>query len=248
MIQNFDDQRRNKIGYKIRKLSGANMDIDLSSSKDQVSWEQDQCPWNQEDEEDEHRCAVKNTSICLYFCGINYLDTVLCCYPNNNPFRQENKINLEVDVRGPLLGKSRDCEPVIRSLQEWFGIEEANRQYLDDIDAIPTFLAYTDSTVVGFLTVKEHNSSTAEIQIMAVAPGLHRRGIGSGMLASVQHYLRERGIEFLQVKTLSDSHPDDNYAQTRIFYRSMGFKPLEEFPTLWGTENPCLLMIKSLHK
>jgi GNAT superfamily N-acetyltransferase len=246
MIQNFDHQRPNKLDYEFGILSGANMDIDLSSSKDQVSWEQDQCPWNQEDDEEDHRCAVKNTSICPYFCGINYLDTVLCCYPNRNPYLLENKTNPEVDVKGPLWGKSRECEPVVRSLPEWFGIEEAIRQYLDDIDAMPTFLANIDSTVVGFLTIKEHNSSTAEIQIMAVAPGYHRCGIGTGLLISVQYYLLKRGIEFLQVKTLSDSHPDENYARTRAFYASMGFKPMEEFLTLWGTENPCLQMIKSL--
>jgi hypothetical protein len=26
----------------------------------------------------------------------------------------------------------------------------------------------------------------------------------------------------------------------------MGFRPLEEFPELWGDANPCLQMIKSL--
>ena len=31
-----------------------------------------------------HKCAVKNTSICKYFCGIQYLDSVLCSYPNIN--------------------------------------------------------------------------------------------------------------------------------------------------------------------
>ena len=50
----------------------------------------------------------------------------------------------------------------------------------------------------------------------------------------------------LQVKTLSESHPDAGYAKTRAFYRAMGFHPLEEFKTLWGEANPCLLMVKKL--
>jgi hypothetical protein len=37
-----------------------------------------------------HRCAVKNTSICPYFCGIEYLDTLLCCYPNENPPKEKS--------------------------------------------------------------------------------------------------------------------------------------------------------------
>jgi len=67
----------------IRKLSGANMDIDLTSPKGQIGWQQDQCPWNQAEGSEQHRCAVKNVSICDYFRGIEYLDVVLCSYPNH---------------------------------------------------------------------------------------------------------------------------------------------------------------------
>ena len=73
----------------IQRLDGANMDIDLVSQKDQIGWKQDPCPWNAADDTSEHRCAVKNTSICPYFCGIEYLDYVLCCYPDENPLRDK---------------------------------------------------------------------------------------------------------------------------------------------------------------
>ncbi len=75
----------------IIKLRGANMDIDLATGQGVITWEQDQCPWNQNENTNEHKCAVKNISICPYFCGIEYLDTVLCCYPQANPMRQEKK-------------------------------------------------------------------------------------------------------------------------------------------------------------
>ena len=68
---------------KIKKLNGANMDIDLTS-ENKTSWEQMKCPWNQKDKSKKHKCAVKNISICPYFCGVEYLDKVLCCYPNKN--------------------------------------------------------------------------------------------------------------------------------------------------------------------
>jgi len=71
----------------IKKLDGANMDIDLSTPKDQIQWQQDKCPWNEAQGTGKHRCAVKNVSICPYFCGVEYLDTVLCCYPNENPLK-----------------------------------------------------------------------------------------------------------------------------------------------------------------
>ena len=75
----------------ITKLRGGNLDIDLATSKDQIEWQQDTCPWNQAEATDKHKCAVKNISICAYFCGIEYLDTVLCCYPHRNPFSEESE-------------------------------------------------------------------------------------------------------------------------------------------------------------
>jgi hypothetical protein len=62
------------------------MDIDLASSPGSIAWQQDYCPWNLAEHTDAHRCAVKNVSICPYFCGVEYMDTLLCCYPNENPF------------------------------------------------------------------------------------------------------------------------------------------------------------------
>ena len=59
---------------KINELKGANMDIDLVSNN--LEWPQDKCPWNVSENTKEHKCA------CKYFCGIKYLDTVLCSYPN----------------------------------------------------------------------------------------------------------------------------------------------------------------------
>lgn len=65
---------------KIKKIIGANMDIDFSNP----SFGNSRCPWNISENTDEHKCAVKDTSICKYFCGIQYLDSVLCSYPHEN--------------------------------------------------------------------------------------------------------------------------------------------------------------------
>ncbi len=69
---------QNKI---INRLQGANMDIDLTTNNNDISWSQDQCPWNKKDNTKQHKCAIKNVSICPYFRGVEYLDTVLCSYP-----------------------------------------------------------------------------------------------------------------------------------------------------------------------
>lgn len=65
---------------KINKLMGSNMDIDFSNA----DFGNSSCPWNIAYNSNEHKCAVKNTSICKYFCGIQYLDSVLCSYPYEN--------------------------------------------------------------------------------------------------------------------------------------------------------------------
>lgn len=70
----------------IRKLNGANMDVDLNSPEDLITWKQDSCPWNDTEQTLEHKGAIKNISVCQYYCGIEYLDSVLCCYPHENPF------------------------------------------------------------------------------------------------------------------------------------------------------------------
>jgi ribosomal protein S18 acetylase RimI-like enzyme len=149
-------------------------------------------------------------------------------------------------VKGPFRGQSSVCEPVLRSLPEWFGIEEATGRYIQDTERFPTFLAQTGDDVVGFLTLVEHSAYSAEIHVIAVRPEMHRKGVGAALVRAAERYLRQRGLEYLQVKTLSARHPDENYARTRRFYLAMGFQPLEEFPDLWGTENPCLQMIKGL--
>jgi hypothetical protein len=74
------------------KLDGANMDIDLTS-EDQTSWKQMKCPWNEKENVNTHKCAIKNVSICDYFCGIEYLDNVLCCFPDENILEDNNLVS-----------------------------------------------------------------------------------------------------------------------------------------------------------
>jgi hypothetical protein len=66
------------------------------------------------------------------------------------------------------------------------------------------------------------------------------------MLGVAEAWLRDRDIEYVQVKTLSPRHPDSGYVKTRAFYFAVGFRPLEEFPELWQPENPALQMVKAL--
>lgn len=65
---------------KIKAIIGSNMDIDFSNA----SFGNSTCPWNDAENTNAHKCAVKNTSICKYFCGVRFLDSVMCSYPYEN--------------------------------------------------------------------------------------------------------------------------------------------------------------------
>src|SRR5688500_2207184 len=75
---------------------------------------------------------------------------------------------------------------------------------------------------VGLVTLTRHFPETWEITRMAVHPGWHRRGLRGRMVGAAVARCREEGATTLLVKTLADSHPSEEYAQTRAFYRAMG--------------------------
>lgn len=132
---------------------------------------------------------------------------------------------------------------ILKKLPEWFGIPEAVDDYINYSSNMPLFAVYFQSKAVGFIVIKENNQYTAEIYVMGVDPNYHRRGIGRTLVSGIIKWCREQGYEYLQVKTLDESHPDKNYARTRKFYEAMGFRPLECIPELWGENNPCLIMV-----
>lgn len=139
-----------------------------------------------------------------------------------------------------------DCERILRALPAWFGIEEAIDEYVEQIARLPTWVASLDDEVVGFISVEMHTEKAAEIIVMGVLQDHHRQGIGAALVKAVEEELGRRGIEFLQVKTLSPGRESKAYEKTRHFYEAVGFAAVQEFPTLWGEANPCLQLMKSL--
>jgi len=137
--------------------------------------------------------------------------------------------------------RSRVCERVLRDLPEWFGIEDATTAYIRDVAELPTFAIDEDA----FLSLNVHTPRAAELYVMGVCRERHGQGLGTVLLGAGDAYLRERGVEYLQVKTLGPSRPDEGYERTRRFYEARGFVPLEEIHGLWE-HNPCLLLVKHL--
>ena len=141
---------------------------------------------------------------------------------------------------------SKEVEPILRALPEWFGIEDSTLEYIRDADTMPSMLVRDGDEVIGFITIKFHFPECADIWCMGILPKYHRTGTGRALLEALEAHLKKEGVKFLQVKTVSDGSPDKAYAKTRAFYKGVGFTPIEIFPTLWDEWNPALLMIKYL--
>ena len=149
---------------------------------------------------------------------------------------------MEVTAVEDAAARSDICRTVLEALPEWFGIDEAVQRYICDVADLPTFAVGSD----GLLALKQHTQAAAEIYVMGVRPESQGHGAGTALVEAAEDFLRERGVEFLQVKTLGPSHPSAHYARTRHFYESRGFRPLEESTEIWGEANPCLIMVKYL--
>jgi ribosomal protein S18 acetylase RimI-like enzyme len=141
---------------------------------------------------------------------------------------------------------ARVAEAVMRALPQWFGLEEPLLEYVQAAKRLPTLIASDGPLSVGFLTIKQQMPQSAEIVAMGVLPEWHRRGIGRCLIGTASDLLGASGTRLLQVKTLGPSHPSQSYRDTRSFYESLGFIPVEETTAFWGEANPCLVMVKPL--
>lgn len=140
------------------------------------------------------------------------------------------------------------CERIARNLPAWFGIEEGLQELRHCLETESGWAALAGEEPIGFLTVAIPFPETREITWMAVAPDWHRHGVGRMLVQRVIDEARSEGATLLHVKTLADSHPSPEYAQTRAFYTALGFQRLVVLPELWDPSNPCLLLVLALKK
>jgi len=153
-----------------------------------------------------------------------------------------------MNIEGPAHAVERECEQILRSLPQWFGIEESLCMYVRDTARMPTFVLRDESRVVAFISLLQHFPHAWEVHCIAVHADARNRGLGRKLLAHAESWLGAQGAWLLQVKTIAPTCPDPHYAETYgetgAFYAQMGFVPLEVFPELWSAKNPCLQLVK----
>ena len=154
-----------------------------------------------------------------------------------------------------MVGRAAAAPAAVRQLLEglpdWFGEPSAIEEYVADAARMPNYFARAGEDVIGVLLLRRHFAESAEIQLIAVDRAWHRRGVGRALVTAVQADLTSTAgsaTQLLQVKTIGPSLDDPFYAETRKFYLSLSFLPLEE---LLGAQSPttpwpCLVLVKPL--
>jgi len=137
-------------------------------------------------------------------------------------------------------------ERILRSLPDWFGIDEAVLSYVELASTQESHVAVDEhGETVGVILIDRHFAESAEVTLIAVHAESRGHGIGRQLLQSAEAVLAADGCVFLEVHTVGPSFEHDGYAATRAFYASVGFSPMHEFDNLdW--DGPTLVMIKSL--
>ena len=129
-------------------------------------------------------------------------------------------------IVGPLLENEKGCEAILRSLPEWFGIEESLTMYARDSKRLPSFGLELDTKLQGFITLLEHFSQAWEVHCIAVSADVRGEGVGTKLLDHAESWLADKGVKFLQIKTIASTSPDPHYAATREFYFNRGYDPV----------------------
>jgi len=149
-------------------------------------------------------------------------------------------------IIGPDLDRESDCEEILRSLPQWFGIEASIQMYVRDSKTLPGFGVKSGSKLAGFISLMQHFPKAWEVHCIAVLANERNRGLGTVLLDQAESWLAEQGAKYLQIKTIADTSSDPHYAETREFYLKRGYEAMEVFPTLWGPTNPALQLVKVL--
>lgn len=141
--------------------------------------------------------------------------------------------------------KESVCREVLTQLPEWFERRESVEDYSVKCRLLPVWADMDDTTVRGFIALRETSPCAAEIFVMGVKKEYQRHKVGKGLFTALLNYARRQGYEYIQVKTVK-SGVSPEFDSTNIFYQSLGFRELEVLP-LWDESTPCQILIRNVN-
>lgn len=139
--------------------------------------------------------------------------------------------------------KEKISREILNDLPEWFGMPESTEEYITDSQDKPFIACFMDNEAVGFVVLNATSEDCADIFVMGIKKKYHRMGIGTKLNDAYEKLAKKLGYTYTQVKTVQTGHYKE-YDITNNFYKSVGYKELEVFPTLWDEWNPCQVYIK----
>lgn len=134
---------------------------------------------------------------------------------------------------------------ILSDLPEWFGLPDSTAEYIKHSKELPFWAVIEEDSAKGFIVLKETSKHTAEVYVMGVLKVVHQNGYGRKLFEAFYAYAKEHGYSFIQVKTVQEGHYDE-YDRTIQFYKGLGFKEFECFPTLWDEWNPCQIYVMGI--
>lgn len=134
---------------------------------------------------------------------------------------------------------------VARALARWFRPLDQFTLAID-LAEHEGLVAEVDSRVVGFATFHRRTPDEAQLSWLGVRPEWQGRGVGSRLLAGVEHILRRQGVRRLYVFTVDETVDDPAFAYTRRFYERHGFHPVGRWPNAFGPGRHGVVLEKNL--
>lgn len=141
--------------------------------------------------------------------------------------------------------KEKIAMEILSELPEWFGLPESTQEYISCGKEMPFWADVENKKARGFIILKETSPYTVELYVMGVLKEFHRNKIGYNLFNACYEYSKKQGYLYMQVKTVKEGCYEE-YDRTIGFYKKLGFKELECFPTLWDEWNPCQIYIMSI--
>ncbi|WP_109314958.1 GNAT family N-acetyltransferase [Pseudovibrio ascidiaceicola] len=138
------------------------------------------------------------------------------------------------------------CDAILSDLPDWFGPYDVYKDYLEDVKTRPVFIAQAGGETLGLMALTQTSRASVDIHLLAIRAEHHGKGIGRAFVELAKRYATDCGAMYLTVKTLGPSRENAAYAETRKFYASVGFEPLEEFIDFWGKDVPMLLQCQRI--